>query len=299
MAAARAPAAGVQGLRMASEAWRLPRYTDDRKPYSAAEGAEWSEALPMVKQPRRNAIVPRAARADRLSKVDDGVRIVQAPSRAFPDARHIVDTATRAAVATDPDNVIVRWNDESAALLGLSAREVIGHNLQDVIRARDTFGNSLCRHHCAFHSMVRAGAAPENFELDLVSATGERVRVAVSVVVVLGPLADEYSLVYLMTPIRRRRRADEAIERVLAERDPVGRTPTGAQERGRRHQPRLTSRQKEALALMVLGRNSMEMAEEMGVSVNTVRSHVQAVLKALQVSTRLEAVSRALKDRLL
>jgi len=35
------------------------------------------------------------------------------------------------------------------------------------------------------------------------------------------------------------------------------------------------------------------------VSVNTVRSHVQAVLKALRVSNRLEAVSRALKDRIL
>jgi DNA-binding NarL/FixJ family response regulator len=147
--------------------------------------------------------------------------------------------------------------------------------------------------------MVRACSAPENFELDVLTAADEKVRVAVSVVVVLGPLAGEYSLVYLLTPKRRRRRADEAIERLLAERAPAGRTPTGAEQRGRRRQPRLTSRQKEILALMVLGRNSREMAEEMGVSVNTVRSHVQAVLKALRVSNRLEAVSRALKDRIL
>jgi len=253
----------------------------------------------MAKSTDRDAIVPRTARADRLSKVDSGVRVLQVPSLAFPDARRIVDKATRAAVATDPDNVITRWNDESATLLGFTAREVVGRNLQEVIRARDTFGNPLCHHHCAFHSMVRAGAAPENFELDLFTMNEDKIRVAVSVVVVLGPMADEYSLVYLMTPIRRRRRADEAIERVLAERAPVGRTPTGAEERGRRHQPRLTSRQKEVLALMVLGRNSMEMADEMGVSVNTVRSHVQAVLKALQVSNRLEAVSRALKERIL
>ena len=260
----------------------------------AAEGVS-----PVTKSTDHDAIVPQGEPADRLSHVERRVRVLRGPALAYPDARLIVAAAARAAIATDADNCITDWNAGAADVFGYAAQDVIGRNFQKVSRARDVFGNPLCEDHCAFHSMVRAGSAPENFELDVLTAADEKVRVAVSVVVVLGPLAGEYSLVYLLTQKRRRRRADEAIERLLAEGAPAGRTPTGAEQRGRRRQPRLTSRQKEILALMVLGRNSREMAEEMGVSVNTVRSHVQAVLKALRVSNRLEAVSRALKDRIL
>jgi DNA-binding CsgD family transcriptional regulator len=221
-----------------------------------------------------------------------------APSE-YPDAERIVATASRAAVATDPGNRITHWNAVATELLGRVGSEVIGRNFQEIVQARDVFGNALCASHCAFHSIVRAGSAPENFDLDVMTAEGQKVRVAVSIVVVLGPLSDEYSLVYLLAPKRRRRRADEAIDRLLAERGPAGPAATGADQRGRRRQPRLTTRQKEVLALMVLGRNSSEMAEELGVSVHTVRSHVQGVLKALEVSTRVEAVSRALSERML
>ena len=253
----------------------------------------------MTKSTDHDAIVPQGEPADRLSHVERRVRVLRGPALAYPDARLIVAAAARAAIATDADNCITDWNAGAADVFGYAAQDVIGRNFQKVSRARDVFGNPLCEDHCAFHSMVRAGAAPENFELDVLNATEDKVRVAVSVVVVLGPRAEEYSLVYLLTPKRRRRRADEAIERLLAERAPAGRTPTGADERGRRRQPRLTSRQKEVLALMVLGRNSREMAEELGVSVHTVRSHVQGLLKALHATNRLEAVSRALKERML
>jgi DNA-binding CsgD family transcriptional regulator len=218
---------------------------------------------------------------------------------ALPDPARIVAAAARAAVATDAVNVITHWNAEATSLFGISSEEALGRNFQDLSRALDVFGNPLCRDHCAFHSMVRAGAAPENFELDVFSADRSKVRVSVSIVVVLGPDPGDYSLVYLLTPKRRRRRADEAIDRLLGQRDPTGGPQTGAGLRGRRHMPALTRRQKEVLALMVLGRNSVEMAAELGVSVHTVRSHVQAVLKAFDASTRLEAVTRALSGRTL
>ena len=56
---------------------------------------------------------------------------------------------------------------------------------------------------------------------------------------------------------------------------------------------------RQVLALLVLGRNSREMADELGVSVHTVRSHVQNLLKALEVSSRVEAVSKALSERVI
>jgi PAS domain S-box-containing protein len=240
-----------------------------------------SSSFDQAPTPRRGSQIPHPRRPDALS------------------AQRIVETAARAGVSTNPDNLVTNWNREATELLGHAAHDVIGQNFQQVTRARDVFGNPLCHQHCAFHLMARSGAAPEGFELDVFTRTGEKLRVGVSVVVVLGPIADEYNLVYLLTPKRRRRRADEAIDRLLSERGLAGSLPTGADQRGRRHEPRLTSRQKEVLALMVLGRNSSEIAEELGVSIHTVRSHVQAVFKALKVSTRVEAVSRAISGRML
>lgn len=211
----------------------------------------------------------------------------------------IVAGAGRAAVATDEENRIVEWGQTATELLGFAANRVIGLNFQEVIQARDVHGNRLCESHCAFHQMVRLGEAPESFELDVRTASGERCRVAVSVVIVLGPDPSTYRLIYLMTPLRRRRRADEAIDRLLAEKTYPHVAVTGADQRGRRKKPSLTTRQKEVLALLVLGRNSREIAEELGVSVYTVRSHVQNVLKALGASSRIEAVSKALSERVL
>jgi PAS domain S-box-containing protein len=210
----------------------------------------------------------------------------------------IVFSAARASFATDEENRIVAWNEAAEKLFGVRADDAIGRNLQAVIKARDVFGNRLCEAHCAFHQMVRHGEAPESFELDVFNNKDRKTRVAVSVVIVLGPEARTYRLIYMMTPKSRRRRADEAIDRLLAMRPELESKGTGSHMRGRRKSPILTRRQKEVLALLVLGRNSSEMADELGVSVHTVRSHVQGVLKALDVSSRLEAVSKAVIERI-
>jgi DNA-binding CsgD family transcriptional regulator/PAS domain-containing protein len=210
-----------------------------------------------------------------------------------------VSEAARAAFATDEENRVVDWNRQASDLLGFSTGEVIGRNLQAVIRAKDIFGNPLCETHCTFHQMVRRFEAPESFELDVFTSENKKVRVAVNVVIVLSADPATYRLIYVMTPLRRRRRSDEAIDRLLAQQSDAALTGSGAHLRGRRKSPSLTARQREVLALLVVGRNSREIAEELGVSVNTVRSHVQSLLKSLGVSSRLEAVSKAVGERIL
>jgi len=57
--------------------------------------------------------------------------------------------------------------------------------------------------------------------------------------------------------------------------------------------PRLTGRELEVLQLLADGTPSRAIAERMGVSRNTVRTHVQGILTKLQVHSRLEAVAVA------
>ena len=61
----------------------------------------------------------------------------------------------------------------------------------------------------------------------------------------------------------------------------------------------LTERELEVLALMVDGLNNTQIAAKLTVSPSTVKSHVSSILAKLGVASRTEAVSLALRNRLI
>jgi DNA-binding NarL/FixJ family response regulator len=97
----------------------------------------------------------------------------------------------------------------------------------------------------------------------------------------------------------------DALDRVEAGTVVVELSPRRTAERERRD-PRarrpstpLTDREYACLALLVEGASTVEMAERLGVGINTVRSHVQSLLTKLGVHTRLEAAAHAVRDGLI
>jgi two-component system nitrate/nitrite response regulator NarL len=61
----------------------------------------------------------------------------------------------------------------------------------------------------------------------------------------------------------------------------------------------LTTRERQCLQLLVDGQDTAQMAQRLGVSPATVRTHVQSLLTKLGVHSRLEAASLAVRYRLL
>jgi len=57
----------------------------------------------------------------------------------------------------------------------------------------------------------------------------------------------------------------------------------------------LTPREREVLALLVQGADGKRTASTLGISLNTVRTHVQSILTKLQVHSRLEAATFAVR----
>ncbi|HZD80799.1 MAG TPA: response regulator transcription factor [Actinomycetota bacterium] len=60
----------------------------------------------------------------------------------------------------------------------------------------------------------------------------------------------------------------------------------------------LTEREREVLALLVQGTGGREIAQQLSISRNTVRTHVQSILTKLQVHSRLEAATFAVRHGL-
>ncbi|MDT7588926.1 MAG: two-component system, NarL family, nitrate/nitrite response regulator NarL, partial [Pseudonocardiales bacterium] len=67
-------------------------------------------------------------------------------------------------------------------------------------------------------------------------------------------------------------------------------------ERARRFE-RLSTREREVLALMAQGRRATAIAEHFVVSLTTVRTQIRAILVKLEVNSQLEAVALAADDR--
>jgi two-component system nitrate/nitrite response regulator NarL len=60
----------------------------------------------------------------------------------------------------------------------------------------------------------------------------------------------------------------------------------------------LTLREREVLVLLVEGASGQTIARRLGISPNTVRTHVQSILMKLQVHSRLQAATFAVRHRL-
>jgi len=62
--------------------------------------------------------------------------------------------------------------------------------------------------------------------------------------------------------------------------------------------PRLTPRQTEVLRLLEQGHSTNQIAQELHLSIETVRNHIRHILKALNVHSRLEAVAVGRQEHL-
>jgi two-component system nitrate/nitrite response regulator NarL len=61
----------------------------------------------------------------------------------------------------------------------------------------------------------------------------------------------------------------------------------------------LTPRETQVLGLLAAGQSTRQMAQDLGVSPVTVRTHVENILRKLGVHSRLEAVAVAIRESLL
>ena len=62
--------------------------------------------------------------------------------------------------------------------------------------------------------------------------------------------------------------------------------------------PRLSPRELDVLRCLCEGRSYKQVADDLGVSIDTVRTHIRRLYRSLRVHSVSEAVSRALREKL-
>ena len=185
------------------------------------------------------------------------------------DASRITDSTSDASFAIDERGQILSWNRGAERLLGHRANDVLGKPCREVICGCDIFGNHYCSGNCPLLTMVREGKPVHRFQLDVVNAFNERVRINVQSVAIPESRPSEFTVVQIMTP----------------QRDAAATAPDFA--RG------LSNREREVLQLLVAGADTEQIAGSLSIASATARTHIQNLLRRLKVHSRAEAVALA------
>jgi len=215
------------------------------------------------------------------------------------DPLDVIARAGTAAFATDEKGRVTIWNEGARELLGYPASNVLGKSCHEIICGRDVFGNRFCDRQCAVMQMTDRHEAVRHFELDIRTESGEIMQAHVSIVVLPGPRAGRYTMVHFIEKVDRHREANALVRRILNEQHPVPALRLTAADAPALQSPSLTSRELQILRLLADGASTKVISDSLFISVTTTRNHVQNILRKLDVHSKLEAVSLALRTHLL
>jgi len=215
------------------------------------------------------------------------------------DPLDVIARAGAAAFATDEKGRIAIWNKGAEELLGYRASQVLGKSCHEIICGRDVFGNRFCDRQCSLIFMVERQETVRHFELDVRTESGEILPASVSIIVLPGPRARQYTLVHFLEKVDRHREASALVRRILTEQHSLPAFNPAVAQIPPVNSPSLTSRELQILRLLAEGASTKGIADSLFISVTTTRNHVQNILRKLDVHSKLEAVSLALRAHLL
>jgi PAS domain S-box-containing protein len=199
----------------------------------------------------------------------------------------VLEGSSDAVVATDAQGRVVVWNRAAEKLLGYRADEVLGRPCYDVLDGIDPCGARFCRRECELTRMARRRETVRQFEMSVRTSSGGRVTAAFSILTVPGPSADEFTIFHVFRAAGDARPADRP-RRAASAPDGVAAPHLG-----------LTPREAEILRRLDDGASTSDIAGTLRISPTTVRTHIQHILRKLEVHSRLEAVALTLRRHLI
>ena len=206
-----------------------------------------------------------------------------------PELMDLLAAGDPPAFATDSRERVVFWNRGAATVLGRRSDEVLGHRCYEVLCGRDVFGNRLCFQNCPVSTMARADEPISGFEVRVPSLRpdGQTLLLHVTILRIPGPRPDLFTLVHVLQRIEEAARSARTLGPLEATRALGPPRPEVA--------PPLTPRETEVLQLVATGLQNKEIAQKLGLSLATVRNHVQNTRTKLDVHSKLEMISIAFR----
>lgn len=211
---------------------------------------------------------------------------------------NLLEGTADAAFAVLSDGRIRVWNAAAAVLFGYSAEEALRRNCYELLHGCGELGTVVCRAHCDVWACAERQEKAPSFDLEVTAGNGERRWVNMSSVAYRNPRSGQKLMVHLARDITPQRQRDQLVHQVLAitrklvvlepDAEPVL-APVGP----------LSRRQIEILRCLAQGKDSAAVAQELGLSPQSLRNHLHRINQTLRTHSRLAAVAQAQRRHLI
>jgi PAS domain S-box-containing protein len=206
----------------------------------------------------------------------------------------LLEGTADAAYTTTETGEILSWNSAAEKLFGYPASEALNRVCSDLLQGRGVLGTLVCPTHC--HIAAKGNPVP-NFDLEVKARSGLRIWVSVSTLLFNDSRNCHHLVVHLAHDITPNKRAEDLVyqmqnisKQILAVSDGLG-----------RHAPvnPLSESELQILRLFSQGKNSNQTARALGITLQTLRNHLHHINKKLRTHSRVEALTHAVKRKLI
>lgn len=180
------------------------------------------------------------------------------------------------AYAVDRDGTIVAWNAAASRDLGYSRGDAVGKKCWELLQGRDAFGNQYCGERCPLREMAFQHKAVNRCRMSFRTADRQWEGFTVTTLALFD--SRDAALIHLC---RKESPANSADAPGAPQRIPGSGSGRGV----------LTPRERQVLDHLANGHTTREIATLLSISVSTVRSHIEHILRKLHAHSRLEAVA--------
>ena len=213
----------------------------------------------------------------------------------------LLDHSGDAAFAVDPQGVICYWSAGVENLLGVSGKDALSRNCEDILRGEDSGGHQVCATDCQVLQAARNNRTVSNYDVCAVAASGQRKWLNISIIVAPVRYGPSPLVVHLVRDVTEAKRRETLTREIMLRVGELTGQQADRMLNGARPPasvPELTQREMAILQSLSFGRSTGEIASELHISAATVRNHVQHILGKMKCHTRLEAVLTAARRRL-
>jgi PAS domain S-box-containing protein len=210
--------------------------------------------------------------------------------------------AADGAFVVDQNLRIKFWNKSAQKVLGFSNDDVVGQLCFHILQGCDGEKRLICEEYCQVAKLALKAEPVTDYDIRARTNHGDKRWLNMSIITTkMSENGHKKLIIHLFRDISQRKKDEIFFRQLLETARRYHKIPAelNNEKVNNPHIEELTGREKEVLTLVARGLSTQEIAETLFISRNTVRNHVQHILQKLQVHSRLEAVTHALKNGLL
>ena len=215
------------------------------------------------------------------------------------DILQILSESPDGVYAVDLDQRIVFWNPSAERILGYTADEMLGAPCYKAFDGSSRETPAMCERNCRTILLAREARIGSSHSFRVNTKNDEKRWIKITHILIPSRDPDVGTLVHIFNDVSEDVQAKRLVTQ-LGDWIPTQRNlPSPPSTTKNDGQKRLTHRELDVIRLLAAGYTTEDISDELVLTSNTVRNHIQHILEKLEVHSRLEAVVFAHRNHLL